>query len=253
MSETALLRLLLYVWLGIAGATAVVLLFVSAPYGRHRREGWGPTIANRLGWLLMEAPAPLLYLVLFLLGERTTNPVNLVFCALWLGHYLYRAFVFPRLLRDRGKRMPLIVMGMAVFFNLVNAYTNSRWLNALGPAYDAAWLADPRFIAGTALFLAGFATHLWADARLRGLRRPAEDGYRIPRGGLFELVSCPNYLGEIVQWTGWALLTWSLPGLVFAVWTAANLVPRALSHHRWYKETFADYPSRRKAVLPGLL
>lgn len=69
---------------------------------------------------------------------------------------------------------------------------------------------------------------------------------------LFKYVSCPNYLGEIIQWAGWALLTMSPAGLVFLIWTIANLAPRALAHHRWYKETFQDYPDERKALLPGL-
>ena len=70
---------------------------------------------------------------------------------------------------------------------------------------------------------------------------------------MFRWVSCPNYFGEIVEWSAWALLTCSLPGLVFAIWTAANLIPRALAYHRWYREEFADYPASRKAVIPGLL
>ena len=57
---------------------------------------------------------------------------------------------------------------------------------------------------------------------------------------------------EIVEWLGWALLTWSPAGLAFAAWTMANLVPRARAHHRWYRERFPDYPARRKALVPGL-
>jgi protein-S-isoprenylcysteine O-methyltransferase Ste14 len=103
-----------------------------------------------------------------------------------------------------------------------------------------------------ALFFAGLAVNWQADRILRELRRPGETGYKIPVGGLYGLVSCPNYLGEILEWTGWALATWSLPGLMFAVWTAANLVPRARANHKWYRETFSDYPPKRKAVLPLL-
>jgi len=84
------------------------------------------------------------------------------------------------------------------------------------------------------------------------LRRPQESGYKIPYGGLFRWVSCPNYLGEIVIWTGWAVTTWSLPGLAFALWTATNLIPRARANHRWYRNYFPDYPASRKALLPGL-
>jgi protein-S-isoprenylcysteine O-methyltransferase Ste14 len=84
------------------------------------------------------------------------------------------------------------------------------------------------------------------------LKKANPDDYSIPRGGLFRWVSCPNYLGEIVEWLGWALLTWSPAGLAFAAWTMANLVPRARAHHRWYRERFSDYPTKRKALVPGL-
>ncbi len=72
----------------------------------------------------------------------------------------------------------------------------------------------------------------------------------MPRGGLYAFISCPNYFGEIVEWTGWAIATWSVAGASFALWTAANLIPRARAHHRWYREQFADYPAERRAVLP---
>jgi len=77
--------------------------------------------------------------------------------------------------------------------------------------------------------------------------------YRIPYGFAYRWVSCPNYLGEIIQWTGWAIATWSLAGVVFAIWTMANLVPRALTHHRWYRDRFSEYPADRRALIPFVL
>jgi protein-S-isoprenylcysteine O-methyltransferase Ste14 len=67
---------------------------------------------------------------------------------------------------------------------------------------------------------------------------------------MYRWVSSPNYLGEITEWTGFAVMTWNLPGLAFMVFTIANLFPRAFSHHRWYLEKFPDYPKDRKAILP---
>ena len=102
--------------------------------------------------------------------------------------------------------------------------------------------------------MGGFALAKHSDAILRSLRQPGETGYKIPYGGAYRWVSCPNYLGELLQWVGFAIASWSLPGLAFACFTAANLVPKALSSHRWYKEHFAgDYPSDRKAIFPGLI
>ena len=75
----------------------------------------------------------------------------------------------------------------------------------------------------------------------------------IPRGGLYERITAPNYFGEILEWTGWAIATWSWAGLAFAVYAVANLGPRAFANHRWYHERFPDYPPERKVLIPYLL
>ena len=242
------------VWLvfGLAALTFGLLLFVTAPYGRHVRGGWGPTMHNRIGWILMESVPVVGFLAVYLLGDQRGASTPLALLALWQVHYVHRAYVYPLRMRSRGKRMPVIVFLMAVAFNSLNAYVNARWLSHLG-SYPPDWLTDPRFILGTVLFATGMAINLHSDAILLALRRPGETGYQIPRGGLYSRVSSPNYLGEMIEWTGWAIATWSLAGLAFAVYTAANLVPRALSHHRWYRETFPEYPPERKAILPYVL
>jgi len=253
MTERQLFWYLVVGWLVVAPVIFVVLRFVSAPYGRHARGGWGPTLDATVAWILMEAPAPLGVALLFVLGDRTTSPTAIVFLALWELHYLHRAFVFPLRRRGGGKRTPLVIVAFALVFNCANAYLIGRWLFAFGPDLGTAWLLDPRFLAGAALFLGGLVVNVHADEVLRRLRAANPTGYGRPEGGLYRLVSCPNYLGELVEWGGFALLTFSLPGLVFALWTAANLVPRALAHHRWYRRSFPDYPARRKAVVPFLL
>jgi len=119
--------------------------------------------------------------------------------------------------------------------------------------YPVDWFSDPRFRAGAALFVFGALLNISSDYRLASLRARASGSAILPRGGAFDLVSCPNLAGEIVEWFGFALMSWSLPGLAFALWTAANLIPRALWRHRWYRERFPDYPTRRRAIIPGLL
>lgn len=48
-------------------------------------------------------------------------------------------------------------------------------------------------------------------------------------------------------------MTWSISGLAFFIYTVANLGPRAFANHRWYQETFEDYPKERRALIPFLL
>jgi protein-S-isoprenylcysteine O-methyltransferase Ste14 len=232
--------------------TFVLLLSMTAPYGRHIRAGWGPTVPARVGWLVMESPASLLFAGVYVLGAHAQEVVPLVFFALWQLHYINRTFVFPFRLRESGKRMPVSIIAMAIVFNGINAYVNARWVSHFG-TYPEAWLTSAPFMLGALCFSAGFLINQHADAVLMRLRQPGETGYKIPRGGLYRWVSCPNYLGEILEWAGWALATWSLAGTAFAVFTAANLLPRALANHRWYREQFADYPSTRRALLPYLL
>jgi len=250
VNEASFYTILLWSWVGVAALSFVFLLFVTAPYGRHVREGWGPTVPSTLGWVLMEIPAVLIFGAFALLGDRLLEPATLVLTALWMLHYVNRSLVFPFRRRGGQRPMPLSIAGSGFFFNLVNGYLQGRWLHTLGPVRDAAWLTHPAFLAGAALFLVGFGINTHADAVLRNLRRPGETGYKIPQGGLYALVSCPNYFGEMLEWFGWALATWSLGGLVFAVWTVANLAPRAFANHKWYRQKFPEYPKERKALVP---
>ncbi len=253
MNQPALYRGVLVGWAVLAAVVFVVLLRIPAAYGRHARRGWGPALPALLGWVLMELPAPVGVAVFFALAPRR-GPVEFALLALWELHYVQRTFVYPWLRRHRARPIPLSIVAMGFAFNVVNA-----WLQGYGLFHLAAvprptsWLADPRFLLGSAVFLGGWVANVHSDTLLLRLRRPGETGYRIPFGGLFRWVSCPNYLGEVVEWCGWALLTWSPAGAVFAWWTAANLVPRALTHHRWYRERFPDYPRNRRAIFPGLL
>ena len=252
MSESALFNGLLLFWFFLAAVTFPALFLVIAPYGRHARQGWGPSIPDMAGWVAMEAPAPLVLAACFALGRGTRTATAWAFFLLWEAHYAHRAFIYPLGLRGSDRRMPVAVAGTAFIFNAVNGYLNGRYLFHFCGGYTAAWLADTRFLAGLVLFAAGYLINRQADRTLRSLRQPGESGYKIPEGGFYRWISCPNYLGEIVEWAGWAIATWSLPGLAFALWVVANLAPRAWAHHRWYQERFPDYPRQRKALLPGL-
>lgn len=241
------------IWIALALVLVPVQLFVTAPYGRHIREGWGPRVPNKFGWFAMEIVSLAVFGGLFLSGSARKSAPMWIFFALWIVHYANRSLIFPWRVRTSGKTIPLAIVASAIGFNVVNAGLNGFYLGWLAPTYPLSWLADPRFVCGIALFFAGAAANIWADNELIALRRDGDAEYSIPRGGLFEYISCPNLLGEVVEWFGFALMCWTLPALSFAIWTAANLVPRALSHHRWYRRHFADYPKNRAAIVPGLL
>lgn len=240
-------------WTLLAVVLVPFQLRTAAPYGRHARTDWGPSISNQLGWCLMELVSLVVFAGLFILGPAAKTAPMWIFFALWTAHYVNRSLIFPWRTRTQGKTMPIAIVGSAAVFNIVNAGLNGYYLGWSGAVYPPDWLDDPRFIAGLLIFAVGAAINVWADNRLIGLRAGGKQGYSIPRGGLFEWVSCPNHLGEIIQWSGFALMCWNFPALSFAVWTAANLIPRTISHHAWYRAQFPDYPRNRRAVIPTLL
>jgi protein-S-isoprenylcysteine O-methyltransferase Ste14 len=236
----------------LAVVTFVALLYISAPYGRHKRRGWGPSLSNRLGWFLMESPSVLIFGILFYIGGVPKTLPSMIFFGLWQAHYIQRAFIYPFMIADGRKLMPVAIMLVAFLFNIGNAYINGRYLFSLSGGYPETWMSSPRMLVGLTLFISGYIINRWADRILQSLRKPGETKYKIPYGGLYRWISCPNYFGEIIEWTGWAIATWSLPGLAFALWTFANLAPRARAHHAWYHKHFPDYPGERKALIPGV-
>jgi len=241
----------------IALAIFILLLYISAPYGRHIRKGWGPSIQSKWGWIIMESPTVIVVSVLYALSDYKLELVPIVFLVLWLLHYVQRDLIFPFFLRTK-KRMPVLIMLFGLIFNFSNSYLQARWIfhfareTGIGPQYNDNWLLSAQFIAGVIIFILGYIINRHSDVILRDLRKPGENGYKIPFGGMYKFISSPNYFGEILIWVGWALMVWNWAGLLFAFWTMANLVPRAISHHKWYKETFEDYPEKRKAIIPYL-
>jgi len=252
LAETTLYHVLLIGWSILAAVVFILLFFFPAPYGRYSRSGWGPVIPDRIGWIVMEAPSALVFALCFLVGEHRDSITAWVFLGAWLFHYVYRAFIYPIRRRSAGRSMPLSVVMMAIGFNGVNGYLNGRYLFTFSGGYPNSWLMTPPFLLGAALFAAGLIVNRRSDRTLHDLRGADEIGYRIPQGGFYRWISSPNYFGEIVEWTGWAIGTWSLAGLSFALWTAANLAPRARSNHVWYQQQFPEYPEERKALIPGV-
>ena len=100
--------------------------------------------------------------------------------------------------------------------------------------------------------MAGMAVNLHSDHIIRNLRKPVDTRHYIPRGGMFRYVSSANYFGELLEWTGFAVASWSWAGAVFAWWTFANLAPRAASLYKRYAQEFGkEFTAlKRKKIIP---
>ena len=250
----------------LAGFIFAGLIFLSSKFGTAKYGGRfgapnkGIKVSAKQGWILMELPALVVFPIVFFMGSKAMAPVPLLLLAIWTMHYLNRALITPLLIRTQpGSKssfdISVILLGWLTL--TLHSYLNARYITELGDHYTIGWLRDPRFILGLLIYLSGFILNVQSDSILRNLRsrhpKPDEPRYKIPFGGGFRFVTCPQYLGEIIAFTGWAIMTWNLGAVFVVAITVANLIPRAQYTHRWFKKNFEDYPSERKAIFPFLL
>ena len=239
-------------WILLGAITFIYLFFVSAPYGRHIRKGWGRNISARAGWVVMESPCVLIMLIYAFIVKDDLDSLHIIFLSLWLLHYVHRSFIYPFVIDMTNPKMPISIAVSAFFFNIVNVNLQAFGIYYLTD-YSQDWMYSYIFFFGLFIFLIGMYINIKSDYLIVALRRDKGPGYHLPSKFMHKYISSPNYFGEIIEWLGWAILTWSISGAVFALWTIANLFPRALAHHKWYKEKFDDYPSNRKAIIPGII
>lgn len=241
----------------------VLLFVIPSPYGKTLRTDWylGPHLPARACWFLFETPN-LIWCAVGL-GQRMASRQspheapgwpppwpNFILLVLFTLHYTQRTILYPLRMTTQSQPIPALVAALAIFFTTINGYLQVSGLlefHHLPPGYGT----NPIFGAGVCLFLYGASINLQSDATLRRLKAQGE-GYQIPRGGWFERLSAPHYFGELLEWTGFGIAArGSLATVAFVIFTAANLIPRGVAHHAWYRSKFPDYPRRRYAVLPG--
>ncbi|XP_071397558.1 3-oxo-5-alpha-steroid 4-dehydrogenase 2-like [Centroberyx affinis] len=241
-------------WSFIVGGLAFFLrqTRICGRYGRYVNTGerLRPTCPAKAAWFLQELPAFLLPVILVLTTESRTSLGKKLLLWTFCLHYFQRTFIYALL--TRGRPFPREMAVFAAIFCSLSGFLQGHYLLHCAQFEDT-WLADVRLAAGLLLFVVGMAINIHSDHILRSLRRPGEIVYRIPHGGMFEFVSGANFFGEILEWCGYAVATWSLPTFSFAFYTICSIGPRAYHHHRDYQLNFEGYPRSRKALIPFIL
>lgn len=219
----------------------------------------GPQISWRLVFVI-EYFGPLIsFPVIFLLRnliwgvERDLSDLQKVAFGLFVLHFIKRELETLFLHKFSRATMPLFNL-----FKNSGYYSFCGWYIAyyvlhpdyVSPPIERAYYCAPIFIV---LMIGNFYTH-WI---LANLRPTGSKERKIPKGFLFEFVSCPNYFLEITQWVVYAWMIQSISGLVFAVMGGGQMLIWALEKHRSYKKEFdgkdgrLKYPNR-KVLIPFL-
>eukprot|EP01087_Luapelamoeba_hula_P011679 TRINITY_DN3203_c0_g1_i1.p1 TRINITY_DN3203_c0_g1~~TRINITY_DN3203_c0_g1_i1.p1 ORF type:complete len:308 (+),score=44.81 TRINITY_DN3203_c0_g1_i1:68-991(+) len=213
----------------------------------------GFQVAWRTVFLVEYAGPLLIYLMFyFQLPYFTSAPhtyVQQLACLCWVGHYAKRELETIFVHRFSKGTMPLL-----------NIFKNSGYYWGFG-ALCGYFVNSPDFVdpsisdahMGFAFFWVCELGNLITHIKLRNLRPPGTTTRQIPRGFLFEEVSCPNYLCEILAWLSFSFMTHSYAALMFTAVGAYQMLIWALQKHARYQREFPDYPAKRRALIPYLL
>jgi len=251
MAET--FNIFLIVMAVLAAGVYVALHFFEAGYGYLFNPKYGPPVPNKVGWVVMESPVFIAMCVLWLMSGRTWEAGPLALFVLFQAHYLQRAFIFPLMLLRRvedaaGDRR--------------DGHGVQHPQRADAGRVDLLRLARRllRRLVRKALHLRRGSPVHGGDGRKPPFRpyhpQPAQAGRHAPlhspRGDVPITSRRPNYFGELLEWTGFAVASWSWAGAVFAWWTFANLAPRAASLYKRYAQEFGkEFTAlKRKKIIP---
>ncbi|WRT66487.1 uncharacterized protein IL334_003446 [Kwoniella shivajii] len=276
----------------------ITLYGLNAPFGRFASKTSRFNLNGNIAWAAAELVSPITFATTLLLNPHA--PLNYparILAGLYFAHYAHRAIFSPLILSPKRSPLHVIVALAMGVFNVFNGYLVASGLAFYPPDDKVSW----KFWLGVFGWAVGFIGNVYHDEVLNDLRRPPSDRlvishlpedddpksgkYKVPRGGLFNLVSFPNYLSEWIEWTCFAIAASSSPiislpsltrlslqpGLgrwISTIWWPSHLLhpawmfvlaeissmlPRALKGHEWYQEKLDNYPKNRKAVIPGML
>ena len=190
-----------------------------------------------------------------------------VFVSVWtlrLGIFLYRRIVKAgedRRFREIKKSPPKFLMtwtlsALWVFLTTVNAIT----LIALNPLEPVGVF----FVVGTLFWLLGFGFEVIADRQKKHFSEQPENKGRFISQGLWSVSRHPNYFGEIILWTGiaivslpflsgWQFMTLVSPVFVFLLLTRISGLPflEEKAEKKWGEDNdYIEYKKRTPILVP---
>ncbi|XP_056326614.1 3-oxo-5-alpha-steroid 4-dehydrogenase 2b [Danio aesculapii] len=226
----------------------ICLMKSHAAYGRYvDTSGSSMMVPARLAWFLQEIPALLVPLLLMMTTDGNHDTGKHLMLWTFCLHYFQRSCIYSLL--TKGRPYPFNIMLTGVVVCSINGFLQAHYLLHCATFHNT-WFSDACLLTGLIIFFLGMGINIHSDHILRSLRNPGEISYKIPRGGMFEYVSGANFFGEIVEWLGYAVATWSLPTFAFAFFTICFIGPRAYHHHKFYNEKFKDFPRSRRSLIP---
>ena len=85
-------------------------------------------------------------------------------------------------------------------------------------------------------------SNLYCHIILQRLRKKGEKGYKMPRGFLFEYITCANYTMEICAWVLFSIATQTLTSVLFSLAGSLQMAQWANGKHKRLVQVRLPYP-----------
>lgn len=242
----------LYVLDALAGMeciASIVVLAVSLLMCGEWRAPARPGIPAQIGTLLQKSPALIVTSILCAMTSavKLRHSPNAVLVSMYSTHYAYRCVIYS-CITNISASVSVARCALTFVYSIYSSFLQMRVLTQY-IEYNANWLMGAQFSLGSSLWLAGLALAVYSDCALMRARKV---GAVVVVGGPFDLVTMPQYTGEMLAWAGFAVACWSIQGLALALVVIATLAPRARRRHKQLADRYAEFPGSRAAVIPFL-
>ena len=190
----------------MAPLTSISLILNPISNEQYFPDGRGPMIKKDLADVIYKMPLLLGFIVFYIQGQSSTSIVPLILLSIWVIYFFSRVFfsVSPKN-HKRTKQVTLNNVLVGALLTTIISYLNSKWISEYG-SYNLSWLSDWRFLMGVSFWGVSLIINLQAE----------------------QWISYSQNWGDILFSLGWALITFSWVGGVFALYTMANLLPRTI-------------------------
>ncbi|OLY85233.1 putative enoyl reductase [Smittium mucronatum] len=220
----------------------------------------GPQISWKAVFLIEYGGPILIHLAIYKMqslfyGQKFVHsPAQRAMFFMAIFHYLKREYETLFVHRFSHGTMPFSNLFKNCFHyyvlgGVLLAYFNYMPSGGLGtPVADN--MSSFRIAISILLFIASEFSNYSTHVTLKNLRPAGSTVRKIPYGYGFDMVSCPNYLFEILSWLSYAIISPSYFTWLFIIVSSAQMYLWAVKKHKAYKKEFPNYPKSRKALFP---
>ena len=223
---------------------------LSLGYSKFAKQEQGYSLPSRLGMFLIYFPPVLLFPGVLVANEVTWTSWHMLVTALMMLHFGKRCFETLFVHKYSGVMNGWTVVTIGGLYACLSALLGLVAVEEVSVSMAESAAFSQWLGLGLGVWILGTVINAYHHVLLANLRKPGETGYKLPKGGLFGLVACPHYLGEIIAWCGYMIFFRHVGAYAATLTMSLYLLGRAHNTVKWYRGRVEGVPENWKRVIP---